>query len=238
MHINKIRYKRTGIKTIFLFLFVYFLIINPCYAAPCYGTRLPQKNQFFVGLQTHSVLNRYLKDTNGKMRSLQNFLLVSYGIFDWLSLDLKGGAGYIKHQPAAGQRIDYSTYLGGGYGFRIKLYDHNKTAAVFGFQHISIHPHKVHVNGRKNKAVLDDWQFSLLASYDLSLIIPYIGTKWSRMDYINWIDSVRNRVKSDTTRSIGLAVGADIPLGERIWINIEGQFFDVEAFATSLNFSF
>ena len=37
---------------------------------------------------------------------------------------------------------------------------------VLGFQHISIHPHKSHQNGIKRKAVLDDWQFSLLASRD------------------------------------------------------------------------
>ena len=225
-------------RKIFLCIFVYSCIANSCYAAPCYGTRMPQKNKFFLGAQTHSVLKRYLEDENGKMRSLQNFVLISYGVFDWLSLDLKAGAGYIKQQPTGGDRIDYSTYLGGGYGFRIKLYNQEKTRMVFGFQHISIHPHRVHISGRKNKAVLDDWQFSLLASRNFSIFTPYIGTKWSRMDYINWVDGVRNRVRSDTTKSVGLIVGADIPFGERFWLNIEGQFFDVEAFATSLNFLF
>ena len=225
-------------QKILLCFFIYFCISNPCYAAPCYGTKMPQKNQFFGGLQTHSVLDRQLEKDKGKMRSLQNFVLVSYGVLDWLSIDLKGGAGHIKQQPPGAERFDFATYLGGGYGFRIRLFDQAKTRMVFGFQHISIHPHKVHVDGIKRKVVLDDWQFSLIASRDFSIINPYIGTRYSRMDYINWVNGERNRLKSDRTKSVGLVVGVDIPLSEKVWFNIEGNFFDVEAFATSLNFDF
>lgn len=225
-------------KKLFLCFFLSFCIVNPCYAAPCYGTKMPEKNQLFAGVQTHSVLNRYLINQNGKMRSLQNFVLFSYGIFDWLCLDLKGGAGNIKQQSPGVERLDYATYLGAGYGFRMRLYDSKKTKTVFGFQHISIHPHKLHVNGIKRKSVLDDWQFSLLISRTFPIITPYIGTKWSRMDYILWTNGERSRIKSDRTRSIGLIVGADIPLGEKVWFNIEGNFFDSEAFSTSLNFRF
>jgi len=199
---------------------------------------MPLQNQFFVGLQTYSVLNRDLENQNGDMRSLQDFVVLSYGVSDWFSVDLKGGAGYIKQRSPGTERIDYSTYLGGGYGFRIKLYGSRKTKMVFGFQHISVHPHNIHINGVKHKSVLDDWQFSLLASYDFSIFTPYAGTKWSRMDYIHWVDSVRERVKSDETKSAGLVIGSDIPLGEKIWLNLEGQLFDTEAFAASLNFYF
>ena len=225
-------------RRILLCFFVYFCLSNSCYAAPCYGAKMPQKNQLFWGVQTHSVLKRYLEEENGKLRSLQEFVLISYGIFDWLSIDLKGGAGYIKQQPAREDRIDYSSYLGGGYGFRISLYDHQKTKIVFGFQHISVHPHSFNINGRKNKAVLDDWQLSLLISGNFSIITPYVGTKYSRMDYIHWVDNVRNRVKSDLTKSVGLIVGVDIPMSNKAWLNVEGQFFDTEAFAASLNFHF
>ncbi len=225
-------------RAILLCLFVYFCITNSCYAAPCYGTKMPLKNQIFSGLQTHSVLKRYLENHNGKMRSLQNFVLLSYGVFDWLCIDLKGGAGYIKKRSPTAERLDYSAYLGGGYGLRLRLYDNEKTKMVFGFQHISVHPHKVHQDGIKRKAVLDDWQFSLIASRDLPIITPYIGTRWSSMDYIVWVNGERNRIKSDRTKSIGLIVGADIPLSKEAWINIEGNFFDAEAFATSLNFGF
>ncbi len=221
-----------------LYLFVYFCISNSCYAAPCYGAKMPRNNQFFTGLQTYSVVNRYLINQNGKMRSLQNFVLISYGLFDWLCLDLKGGAGNIKQQSSGVERIDYSAYLGGGYGLRLRLYNSEKANMVFGFQHISIHPYKSHKDGIKRKAVLDNWQFSLLVSRPFSIITPYIGTKWSRMDYILWTNGERSRIKSDRTRNIGLIVGADIPLSKQSWFNIEGNFFDTEAFSTSLNFSF
>ena len=59
-----------------------------------------------------------------------------------------------------------------------------------------------------------------------------------RMDYINWVDSVRNRVKSSPSKSLGVVAGLDIPISEKFWINIEGQFIEVKAFATSLNFRF
>jgi len=225
-------------QKIFLYFLIYFLIAGPCCAAPCYGTRMPDKEKFFSGIQNYTVLNRYLKDHNGKMRSVQNFILISYGLFDWLSIDLKGAAGNVRQHPEGEDEIDYSTYLGGGYGFRIKILEENNTKMVFGFQHISIHPHTTHIAGKKNKAVLDDWQFSFLASRQFSLFTPYLGTRWSRMDYIHWVNNERSRKKSDLTKNIGLIVGVDIPLGERVWFNIEGNFFDVEAFATSLNFQF
>jgi len=109
---------------------------------------------------------------------------------------------------------------------------------VFGFQHISVHPHTVYVGTVKNKAVLDDWQFSALASYDFKMATPYLGAKWSRMDYIHWTDGERKREKSDLTKSVGLVCGLDIPFGEKFWLNLEGQFIDVEAFSVSANYKF
>jgi len=208
-------------------------------AAPCYGTKMPQKKKFFGGLQNHIIFKRYLKDNYGKLRSLQNFYLLSYGVCDWFSIDLKGGAGYIKQHPTGSSEIDYSTGFAGGYGFRLRLYEQRKVKMVLGFQHISVHPKRTYVSGVKHKAVLDDWQVSLLGSYDLTYFTPYIGTRWSRVDYIHWVDDNRKREMSDLTKSTGLIFGADIPFGnDRFWINIEGQFLDSEAFACSLNYKF
>jgi hypothetical protein len=128
--------------------------------------------------------------------------------------------------------------LGGGYGFRLRLWEKEGLKAVFGFQHISIHPETVVVDNQKNKAVLDDWQFSLLVSYRFRLISPYLGTRWSRVDYIHWQDGTRNRVKSDRTKSVGLVFGCNLDLSKNIWLNAEGNFFDSEALAASLNYSF
>jgi len=155
-----------------------------------------------------------------------------------LSIDLKGGAGNIKQRPEAGNKMDYSTYLGGGYGFRIRFYNREKTKMVFGFQHISIHPHTISIGALKHKAVLDDWQFSFLVSRDFGKFTPYVGAKWSRLDYIHWVDRNRKAVKSDLAKSIGFVAGVDLPLSDKVWLNLEGQLFDGEAASASLNFKF
>ena len=122
--------------------------------------------------------------------------------------------------------------------FRLKLYEHDHSKMVFGFEHISIHPHTVSIGASKHKAVLDDWQFSFLTSYDLGVITPYLGTRWSWMNQIHWTDTVRKLEKSDLGRSTGLIVGTDIPLTQRVWLNVEGQFLDATAVAGSINLSF
>lgn len=230
--------KSWSMRNLLLFFVLVFSFLSSSYAAPCFGTKLPKKNKIFMGFQNNSIFKRYLEDEKGKLRSQQEFLLLSYGLLDWLSIDLKGGAGYIKQHPSGSDELDYPTFLGGGYGFRVKLYDKQNSKMVFGFQHISVHPHTIDIEGKKHKAVLDDWQFSLLASYDLKKITPYLGTRWSRLDYIHWRDGNRNRVKSDLGKSIGLFVGCDLPISEKFWFNLEGQFFDSEALACSVNYSF
>ena len=43
---------------------------------------------------------------------------------------------------------------------------------------------------------------------------------------------------SDTGKCVGLIAGADIPVTEKMWLNIEASFFDSEAVALSLNARF
>jgi len=225
-------------RALIISLMAILVLVYTSWAAPCYGTKIPKKGQAAIGLQTHYVFNRYQEHEAGSLRSGQEFLLVSYGVFDTLSLDLKGGAGFIKQHPKDSDELDYPAYLGGGYGFRWIFFKSKDLNAVFGFQHISIHPKTIKINGSKRKAVLDDWQFSLLASYGFKWLTPYLGTKWSRMDYIHWIDGNRDRVKSDLTRSVGVVAGLDINLDNHFWLNLEVQAVDCEAAAISLNYNF
>lgn len=228
-----------GLMRIILFVLILLVYIpSQSYSAPCYGTKMPESKGIFAGFQTHNIFKRYLYNENGKLRSLQHFFLFSYGVNDRFTLDFKGGAGYIKQHPVGSDEVDYSSGFDGGYGFRLKLYDKSPYRMVFGFQHISVHPKKITLLGQKNKAVLDDWQFSLLASYDLSKLTPYLGTRWSRVDYIHWIGEDRKRKKSDLTKSVGLIAGMDIPINEKMWFNLEGQVFDSEALSFSVNFKF
>lgn len=225
------------------FILVFQLYLAPCtlclsYAAPCYGTRMPGKHKFVAGIESSTLFKRYLEDDYGKLRSAQYFLDLSYGVFDWLSIDLKGGAGNVKQRPVDSDELDYPSGFAGGYGFRVRFVDKDKIKAVFGFQHISVHPKKIHIGDVKNQAILDDWQVSLLGSYDISRFTPYAGIKWSRTDYIHWIDTARKRRMSDRTKELGLVLGTDITLAENFWINIEGRLFDEEAASLRLNYAF
>jgi len=222
---------------------VLFFLLSFCFAAsssaaPCYGTKMPCEKKFFTGFQTHTIFKRYLEDEYGKVRSTQHFFLLSYGVYDWLAIDLKVGAGCIKQHPIGSDEVDYPTAFAGGYGFRLRFYNQDRIKMVCGFQHISIHPKKVHLGGSKNEAILDDWQFSLLGSYDFKKITPYLGIKWSRIDYIHKVEEDRKRKMSDLTKDLGLVFGFDVTLTQKIWVNLETQFFDSEAVAFSVNFSF
>ncbi|MBF0385076.1 MAG: hypothetical protein HQL27_04310 [Candidatus Omnitrophica bacterium] len=222
---------------ILVFLFI-FIASTKAFAAPAYGTKMPEKFKFFIGGQTHEVFERDLEGNNGEVKSTQHFLLLSFGLADWLSVDLKGGAGDIDQKVNNGLDLSYNTFVGGGYGFRIKVFEKDKLRSVVGFQHISIHPYTRNTGDTKHKGVLDDWQGSFLVSYDFEKITPYLGAKISRMDYIYWRDDIRNRVKSDTDKSIGAVAGFDLNLNDKTWLNVEGQFIDVKALSVSINYLF
>ena len=83
-----------------------------------------------------------------------------------------------------------------------------------------------------------DWQISFLGSMNFPKITPYIGFRWSRTDYIHWVNNERNRKRSDLSKSIGILIGGDIKINESSWINVEGQFIDAKAFSFGLNYSF
>lgn len=225
-----------------LFFLAFYSVLSSlcpvCYAAPSYGTKMPKEKKAFMGLQTHAIFKRYLEDEFGKIRSTQHFLLLSYGVYDWLSIDLKGGAGNIKQHPVGSDEVDYTSSFAGGYGFRLRAYGEKNLKTVFGFQHISVHPRSRRLGNERNRAILDDWQWSMLASYDFKRITPYLGTRWSRVDYIHRVENDRKRRMSDLTKDIGLIVGLDLSIAKNYWVNLEGNFFDGEAAALSVNYSF
>lgn len=231
-----LRYKIIVLIMVFSFILLYNQ--ETVFSAPCYGTHLPKEKSFVIGIQNHTILKRNLERDYGKLRSIQNFVLLSHGIKNWFSLDLKGGAGYIKQRPLDIQELDYSTGFAGGYGFRLKLYDKNKKRVVLGFQHISVHPKKNSFGGIKNQAILDDWQGSFLVSYDILRMSPYLGLKCSRMDYIHKENGNRKRKMSDLTKVLGLVLGFDFNIDENNWLNLEAQLLDGKALAVSINHNF
>jgi hypothetical protein len=210
-------------------------------AAPAYGTKMPKAKQAFWGVQHYFIARRNLNNDSGSLRSQQNHLLLSYGVTDWLSLDLKASLySSFTHKGVDGADLEKygNPVWGGGYGFRIRLYENGPWKVVTGFQHISIHPKTIKANGVKNNAIMDDWGGSTLVSYDLKKFTPYAGIAYSTLDYLHRIDNDANRINSDKHRYAGLVVGADIPVNKRIWFNVETDWRDGGAAAASLNMAF
>jgi hypothetical protein len=208
-------------------------------SAPAYGTKMPQKGEVFWGLQHYAILDRDLNKDHGSMQSQQDHVLLSYGVADWFTLDLKWTRGDITHIDQDGTKIKYDHPVwGGGYGFRVRLYENGPVKVVSGFQHISVHPRTVKRNGEKNNAILDDWQGSALVSYAFRKFTPYTGLRYGTTDYIHRLNNDADRVYSPESRRMDAVLGADIPLTSRVWVNVEGAFGGGKAVATSVNFKF
>ncbi|MBF0123274.1 MAG: hypothetical protein HQL21_07730 [Candidatus Omnitrophica bacterium] len=218
---------------------VFLFAIPVACAAPAYGTKMPKTGQVFGGLQSYTILSRDLNRDQGSMKSQQEHILLSYGVTEWFCLDLKWSGGTIEHTSGSGDKIRYDEPLwGGGYGFRLRLYEEGPVKVVSGFQHISIHPKTVRVNGEKHNAILDDWQGSALVSYDLKKFTPYTGLRYGTTDYIHRINNDRNRAYASESRRFDAILGVDVPVSEKVWINLEGAAGAGEAVAASLNFHF
>ena len=203
---------------------------------------MPNAGQAFLGLQNYEIFRRDLNNGNGQIRSQQNFFTLSYGLTEWFSLDLKYTLySTFTHEGMDGENLEkYGRpgWWGGGYGFRIRLYENGPWKMVTGFQHISTHPQTLKANGVKNNGILDDWGGSTLVSYDLKRFTPYFGVAYSTLDYIHRINNDAERINSDKHRYVGLILGVDVPVTKKVWINLESDWRDGGAGAASLNFRF
>jgi len=210
-------------------------------AAPCYGPIMPESRKVFAGVQSYALMRRNLENDYGFINSTQYFYMMSFGITDWFCLDGKIGTGNIRAHPNEQEKVHYESAFAGGYGFRFRLYQNeNKTINyIFGFHHISVHPYGKIVEGNKHRAIVDDWQFSLLSSVQVKDWVPYGGLKWSRVDYIHTLNNERKRVMGDIAHPFGVIAGIDIPLQKcKWWLNLEGHLIDETAVSGSLIYAF
>ncbi|NTV29474.1 MAG: hypothetical protein HGA80_05275 [Candidatus Omnitrophica bacterium] len=226
-------------RKVWVLLFYFFSVAGVASAAPAYGTKMPEQNKVFWGYQHYAVLDRDLNKDHGELQSQQDHILLSYGVMDWLSLDLKASRGTVRHEDGSGSVLKYDRPLwGGGYGFRVKLFKSGAVKSVAGFQHISIHPMTVKRNGEKNNAILDDWQGSWLVSYSFRRFTPYVGLRYGTADYIHRLNNDADRILTAEGRRLDLVSGLDIPLTSRTWLNVEGAVGGGVALATGVNCSF
>lgn len=227
-------------KKIYLISFVQIiltiLIARQSFSAPCYGTDMPGRKEWYKGLEANVVFERKLDEPNGEIEGSQYFINLSYGLKSWFSLDGKLGLGDFTHRPDNSYKIDYDTNFAGGYGFRIRAFQQERfnLKAVLGFQHISVHPGAENVNNEKNEAILDDWQFSGLISKGFGFLTPYIGGKFSRSYLIHKVNEGEIKRRKSDEPFLGIVLGTDISIRGDWKINLEGRLIDETAFSLGL----
>ena len=216
-----------------------FLAANHSYAAPTYGTDTLTRGRYASGYQNNIVFKHDLNDSNGNIKSDQHYYDLSYGVYDWLTVDGKIGLGDIRRKGGIHPKVDYNYGFAGGYGFRIRAW-HNekyKAAAVLGFHHISVHPQDRILNNDKYKTIYDDWQASLLGSKEIGPVNPFIGVKLSLGDYIHKVNDIDRKRKTNET-FVGLVFGASVKLNKKIYVRVESHFFDENSLSTGVYYTF
>ena len=83
-------------RQVIMIAVVLFLLGTCAQAAPAYGTKMPRQKEFFFGLQHYEIFDRDLNKDNGDLKSRQEHFLLTYGVTDWFSLDLKASVGTMR----------------------------------------------------------------------------------------------------------------------------------------------
>ena len=225
-------------------LFVFAVLVESStalYATSSEGPSLPPKGKAEAGYEYNVIFKRSLEGSYGNLKTQSHFYTVSLGIFDWLALDGKIGLGNVTqkggiHLP----KLEYRTGFAGGYGFRIKLFDHakTKTRIVIGAQHISIHPQDRSIGDDKYESFLDDWQVCGLVSKRFRFLTPYIGMKLSDCEIVYNINR-HDKKRRYSANHIGFICGSDFHfLNDKLKINIEARFFDETGLSVSAKYCF
>jgi len=208
-------------------------------AAPTDGTNIPYKGKYITGYQNNAIFKHDLSDSYGNVRSLQNYYTLSYGVFDWLTLDGKIGFGNLREKGGAHPKVEHNYGFAGGYGFRLRVTDDaaNKVRVVTGFQHTSTHPADRNLNGDKRHAIYEDWQVSLVSSKDVGIVTPFAGAKLSYGNLIQKTNDI-DRKNRPPKYYAGAVVGCNVKLTKNTFMSVEGRFIDETSLSSGIYYTF
>ena len=208
-------------------------------AAPTDGTNIPYKGKYITGYQNNSIFKHDLATPYGNIESFQNYYTLSYGVFDWLTLDGKVGLGDLTERGGMVPKVEHNNGFAGGYGFRLRILDdaENKVRIVTGFQHTSTHPADRNLNGDKRHAIYEDWQFSLVASKDVGIITPFAGAKLSYGNLIQKTNDI-DRKNRPPKYYAGAIIGCSVKLTKNTYLSVEGHFIDETSLSSGVYYTF
>lgn len=209
------------------FFLLTIIAARPACAVPTYGTEMPDKGKGDVGYQSHIIFRRDMNGSNGHLNSTQHYLDISYSPLDWLSLDGKIGIGDLYRNGGNHPKVNFNYGFAGGYGFRVKVLDDamNRIKTVVAFHHISVHPPAKNIENNKYQAIVDDWEFSLVASRAIGVFTPYAGGVVGFNDLITWTNEIDRKVRLPLSCG-GVVTGCSVRVTKDISINVESHFID------------
>lgn len=209
------------------------------YAAPTDGTNIPYKGGYITGYQNNIIFKHDLGDSYGNVRSDQHYYTLSYGVFDWLTLDGKIGFGNVREKGGLHPKVMHNYGFAGGYGFRLRVLDDdkNKVRVVTGFQHTSTHPASRNLNGDKREAIYEDWQVSLVSSKDIGRVTPFAGAKLSYGDLIQRTNEIDRKCRPPRYYA-GVVLGCSVKLTQNTHISVEGHFIDETSLSSGIYYTF
>ncbi len=220
---------------------VAILILAPiyAYAAPTYGTEMPEKGRISEGYQYNAIFDHRLNASYGRMVSVQHFFDISYGVYDWLSLDGKAGAGDLIQEGGEHPRVYYGYGFAGGYGLRLLALNDlkNKVKVAVGLHHISVHPVDGSVEGDRYESLLDEWQCSIISSKRIGRFIPFLGGKASRSDLVYKVNKI-DRKRRPPRYCLGVVAGCEVILNEVMSVRAEGHFIDETSLSAGVYYKF
>jgi hypothetical protein len=225
----------------FLFLIAVSIGMNSAiaYAAPCYGTHMPEAKKSILGLQGSFLVDRNLENDQGSASGNRYFFTWSYGVFQWICFDGKIGMGDVAWHNSDPGNLNFNSGFAGAYGFRIKGYENKKLGirTVAGFQHISVHPPTTSPAGDNHRVIIDDWQGSILISKDIGSLTPYMGARYGTVDYIKWVNE-HDRKCAKSEKMTGVVIGLDYLIKENTRLNMEFDFIDGEELSVGISRDF
>lgn len=220
-------------------IILFLLSCLKTYASPTDGTNIPYKGKYITGYQNNTIFKHDLAHSYGNVRSTQHYYTLSYGVFDWLTLDGKIGFGNLREKGGVHPKVEHNYGFAGGYGFRIRVLDDakNKIRIVTGFQHISAHPPSRNLNGDKREAIYEDWQASLVSSKDIGRVTPFAGAKVSYGNLIQKVNEI-DRKNRPPAYYAGAVIGCDVKLTKNTYLSVEGHFIDETSLSTGIYYTF
>ncbi len=224
-------------RTIVL-IFVLVLLPTLSFAIPAEGDFFPAPHKSIWGIQFNHIFSRDFNKVEGQASMTQYFIRASYGLTKKLFLDGKIGWGNVEFDRNLPSKIDFPTNFAGGYGFRYLFYEDTDSGikSIFGFQHVSCHPHKSEIDGVKYTIIWDEWQGSWLLIKSGKKMSFYFGPQYSVVQLKYKVDGLRRRLKAED--SWGAVLGSDYRLTKNISVNVEARFFDERALNVGVNYKF